>query len=68
MASRIAWGIAGAGHFLKEVADLVQPIRDVDLFLSRAAEEVIKMYRLETMISGGSRRVFCDPRRQRARS
>ncbi len=60
MVSRIAWGIAGAGHFLKEVVDLLQPMRDVDLFLSRAAEEVIKMYRLETTLAGGSQRVIYD--------
>jgi flavoprotein len=60
VASRIAWGIAGAGHFLTEVADILQPIPDVDLFLSRAAEEVIKRYRLERMLSGGVQRIFYD--------
>lgn len=60
MATRIAWGIAGAGHFLKEVADLLNPLLDVDIFLSQAAEEVTKMYRLEAMFSGSAQRVVYD--------
>jgi flavoprotein len=60
MVSRIAWGITGAGHYLKEVADLLQPIQDVDLFLSPAAEETIKRYRLGTMLSDANKRVFHD--------
>ena len=60
MATRIAWGIAGAGHFLPEVADLLQDTREVDLFLSRAAEEVIRNYHLEPMLSRESQRVFYD--------
>lgn len=60
MTSRIAWGISGAGHFLKEVADLLQPMQDVDLFLSKAADDVIKMYRLETLFSQASHRIIHD--------
>lgn len=43
----IAWGITGAGHFLRECVDLVLEIGRVDVFLSRAAEEVLRMYHLE---------------------
>ena len=60
VSSRIAWGVSGAGHFLGEVADLLQEIQDVDLFLSKAAEEVIKSYHLQTMLSGKVHKVFYD--------
>ena len=59
---RIAWGITGAGHFLdrsyqvfKQVK-LKDPTISVNTFVSRAAEEVLRMYGLEQKlikISGG---------------
>ena len=60
LAARIAWGITGAGHFLKEVAQLLAPIPDVDLFVSRSGEEVVKMYGLEGVFLGASRKIFYD--------
>lgn len=60
MASRIAWGVAGAGHFLPEVARLLERIDDLDLFVSRAAEEVIKSYRLQSCLAAGVHRVIYD--------
>ena len=41
---RIAWGITGSGHYLKESMDLIDKLDDVDLFLSKAGEEVLKWY------------------------
>ena len=41
---RTAWAITGSGHYLKECLDLVQQRSDVDLFLSKAAAEVLAMY------------------------
>jgi len=49
--NRIAWGITGAGHFLAECADYLVNLNNVDVFLSQAAEEVIRMYRLESKLS-----------------
>jgi archaeoflavoprotein, MJ0208 family len=59
---RIAWGITGAGHFLdrsyhvfKEIK-LRNPEISVNTFISRAGEEVLRMYGLEqklVKISGG---------------
>lgn len=43
---RIAWGITGAGHFLHESIGLLRKLNNVDLFLSKAAEEVLKSYRM----------------------
>ena len=39
----VAWGITGAGHFLKECIYLIAELGDVDVFLSRAAEEVLRI-------------------------
>ena len=52
---RIAWGITGAGHFLTECVDLVSDLEHVDLFLSKAAEEVVRMYRLEERLAQRTR-------------
>lgn len=47
---RIAWAITGAGHLLRECADFLLSYENLDLFLSRAAEEVVKMYRLKPLL------------------
>lgn len=57
---KIAWGITGAGHLLKECVDLVLSLENVDLFLSRAAEEVLRMYHLEGLIQDSGARVHKD--------
>jgi len=41
---RIAWGLTGSGHFLKESLEIARELPNVDLFLTRAAEEVLHMY------------------------
>ena len=41
---RIAWVLTGSGHYLKECMDIVRRLPAVDLFLSEAAGEVLKMY------------------------
>ena len=41
---RLAWGLTGSGHFLQECLALARSLPDVDLFLTRAAEEVLHMY------------------------
>ncbi len=43
---RIAWGITGAGHFLSSCVDLLLSINTVDIFASKAAEEVLSFYGL----------------------
>ena len=49
---RIAWAITGAGHLLTEIADRLLRRDDVDIFLSRAAEEVVRMYGLKDRLYG----------------
>lgn len=56
----IAWGITGAGHFLQECIELISELGEVDVFLSRAAEEVLRMYRLETDLRQAARVVVRD--------
>lgn len=60
---RVAWCITGAGHFLCESFEVFKELREknkelkVTSFVSRAAEEVIKMYGLQNdllNISSGS--------------
>jgi dihydromethanopterin reductase (acceptor) len=41
---RVAWVLTGSGHYLKECMDIIKGLSSVDLFLSEAAGEVLKMY------------------------
>ena len=60
--SRFAWGITGAGHFLADCADVIPDLPEVDLFASRAAEEVVRMYGLEEKLLQGARRFYRESR------
>ncbi len=43
---KVAWVVTGAGHFLKECLEIVEKNKDkINLFLSSAGIEVIKMYK-----------------------
>ena len=53
----IAWGITGSGHFLRECVALISELGEADVFLSRAADEVLRMYRLGEDIRRGARTV-----------
>ncbi|HVP98144.1 MAG TPA: flavoprotein, partial [Roseiarcus sp.] len=44
---RWGWALTGSGHFLKETLALVRELDEVDLFLSKAAAEVLRMYKQE---------------------
>lgn len=41
---RTAWAITGSGHYLTECLRLAEQLPDVDLFLSKAAAEVLQVY------------------------
>lgn len=41
---KIAWGITGAGHLLKESLELARSLEGVDIFVSPAGLEVLRMY------------------------
>ena len=43
--SRLGWAVTGSGHFFEECLDVIAELSDVDLFVSKAASEVIRMYK-----------------------
>jgi len=54
----VAWALTGAGHFLSESVALIEELcekREVDVYLSRAATEIVPMYGLEARLRKASR-------------
>ena len=41
---RLAWALTGSGHYLRECLGIIHKLQDVDLFLSRAAAEILQQY------------------------
>lgn len=56
---RWAWALTGSGHHLAECLELIQTLVHVDLFVSRAAAEVIRMYHSDFKLPPGGR-IFRD--------
>jgi len=56
---RFGWAITGSGHFFKESLALMARLPNLDVFVSKAAAEVIKMYRQEMELPEGTR-IFKD--------
>lgn len=44
---RWAWALTGSGHFFTESIALIKALDAVDLFVSKAADEVLRMYKQE---------------------
>ena len=42
---RWGWALTGSGHFFTESLDLIAALGEVDLFVSKAAAEVVRMYK-----------------------
>ncbi|MEX3951040.1 flavoprotein [Paraburkholderia sp. EG287B] len=57
---RLAWAITGSGHYLEESLALAAAFPNVDLFLSRAAEEVLPLYKIGVAPLKTRFRVFRD--------
>jgi dihydromethanopterin reductase (acceptor) len=55
---RIAWAITGAGHALEECIETALNLERVDIFLSRAAEEVLRRYHLDAHIHVPKVRIY----------
>jgi flavoprotein len=51
---RLAWALTGSGHFFEECIALMRDIPALDLFVTKAASEVVRMYRqrLDTLPKG----------------
>jgi flavoprotein len=56
---RWAWALTGSGHFFTESLDLIRGLVSVDLFVSRAAAEVVRMYKQDLSLPKGAR-IFRD--------
>ncbi len=41
---RLAWALTGSGHYLRECLDIISGFEQVDLFLSKAAAEILQQY------------------------
>lgn len=57
---RLAWAITGSGHGLEASLALAAELPNVDLFLSRAAEEVLPLYKINLAHLKTRFRVFRD--------
>ncbi len=44
---RWAWALTGSGHFFTECLELMRDLPDLDIFVSKAAAEVVRMYKKE---------------------
>ena len=56
---RWGWALTGSGHFFKECLAAVRALEDVDLFVSKAAGEVLRMYKQDLNLPK-STRIFRD--------
>ena len=59
-AQRFAWAITGSGHFVEESIQLAARLPDVDIFLSKAGEEVLPLYHIGRELLKQRFRVFRD--------
>ena len=57
---RLAWALTGSGHFFTESLAMISRIPDADVFVSRAAAEVVRMYRDDMSKLPAGARVFKD--------
>jgi dihydromethanopterin reductase (acceptor) len=60
MHTRLAWAITGSGHYLRETMQILKSLKDVDIFLSKAAAEIIKQYGFQPQLDAMRHRVFLD--------
>lgn len=56
---RWAWAVTGSGHHFTESLDLLRKLENVDLFVSRAADEVVRMYKTRLDLPEGTN-IFRD--------
>jgi flavoprotein len=56
---RWGWALTGSGHFFKECLRMAGQLGEIDLFVSKAASEVMRMYRQEFKLPKTAR-VFRD--------
>lgn len=57
---RLAWAITGSGHYIEECLAFLLTLDDVDLYISQAGEEVLKMYGIDLANIRAKMPVFRD--------
>ncbi len=57
---RIAWGLTGSGHYLRESLEIIDSLPDVDLFVTKAAAEVLSMYGIPLKSLREKHRIYQD--------
>ena len=57
---RFAWAITGAGHTLTACADQLLRFKNIDVLISTAAKEVIRMYSLQERFESPDLRVIYE--------
>jgi dihydromethanopterin reductase (acceptor) len=57
---RLAWAITGSGHYLRESLAILQRLENVDIFLSKAAAEIIKQYGFQAQLDLTGHKVYQD--------
>ena len=56
---RFGWALTGSGHFFKESIEIMRLLPHLDVFVSKAAAEVIRMYKQDFELPGDVR-IFKD--------
>ena len=56
----LAWAITGSGHYLRESLVVLQILENVDIFLSKAASEIIKQYGFQAQLDATGHKVYQD--------
>jgi flavoprotein len=56
---RWGWALTGSGHFFKECLAMIHDLDNVDLFVTKAAAEVVRMYK-QNLTMPKSARIFRD--------
>ena len=57
---RLAWAITGSGHYLRESLALLTTLENVDIFLSKAAAEIIRQYGYQSLLDATNHKVYQD--------
>lgn len=57
---RLGWALTGSGHFFVECLTLMRRVPHLDIFVTKAAAEVIRMYKKEFDLLPEDTRVFRD--------
>lgn len=56
----LAWAITGSGHYLRESLAILHMLENVDVFLSKAAAEIIKQYGFQAQLDATGHKVYQD--------